>query len=95
MKKLIVAASCALALATGATQAQERDLRIAFDVPYEPFEYKNDNGELTGFEVELAEAMCEEMNANCATSGRSPHTRRPSSSSARARSTSRRKTRAL
>lgn len=65
MKKLIVAASCALALATGATQAQERDLRIAFDVPYEPFEYKNDNGELTGFEVELAEAMCEEMNANC------------------------------
>ncbi|SFR45522.1 amino acid ABC transporter substrate-binding protein, PAAT family [Marinobacter gudaonensis] len=65
MKKLIIAASCALALVTGATQAQERDLRIAFDVPYEPFEYKDENGELTGFEVELAEAMCEEMNANC------------------------------
>lgn len=65
MKKLIIAASCALALVTGATQAQERDLRIAFDVPYEPFEYKNENGELIGFEVELAEAMCEEMNANC------------------------------
>ena len=65
MKKLIIAASCALALVTGTTQAQERDLRIAFDVPYEPFEYKNENGELIGFEVELAEAMCEEMNANC------------------------------
>lgn len=65
MKKLIVAASCALALIAGGASAQERNLRIAFDVPYEPFEYKDENGELTGFEVELAEAMCEEMNANC------------------------------
>ncbi len=65
MKKLIVAASCALALIAGGASAQDRNLRIAFDVPYEPFEYKDENGELTGFEVELAEAMCEEMNANC------------------------------
>lgn len=65
MKKLIIAASCALAMIAGGVQAQERNLRIAFDVPYEPFEYKDDNGELTGFEVELAKAMCEEMNANC------------------------------
>jgi arginine/ornithine transport system substrate-binding protein len=65
MNKLIVAASCALALIAGGASAQERNLRIAFDVPYEPFEYKDENGELTGFEVELAEAMCEEMNANC------------------------------
>ena len=63
MKKLIVAASCALAMMTGTAQAQ--DLRIAFDVPYEPFEYRDDNGELTGFEVELATAMCEELQANC------------------------------
>jgi len=34
-------------------------------VPYEPFEYKDEDGNLTGFEVELAEAMCEEMGANC------------------------------
>lgn len=46
-------------------QADERDLRIAFDVPYEPFEYKDENGDLTGFEVDLAAAMCEEMQANC------------------------------
>ena len=63
MKKLIVAASCALAMMTGTAQAQ--DLRIAFDIPYEPFEYRDDNGELTGFEVELATAMCEELQANC------------------------------
>ena len=66
MKKLIVAASCALALAAGTVQAKDwKEIRIAFDVPYEPFEYKDENGELTGFEVELAEAMCEEMKADC------------------------------
>lgn len=68
MKKMIVAACAALAALTmmaGVAQAQEQDLRIAFDVPYEPFEYKDEDGNLTGFEVELAEAMCEEMNADC------------------------------
>lgn len=65
MKKLIVAASCALAMIAGAAQAQDRNLRVAFDIPYEPFEYRDENGELTGFEVELATAMCEELNANC------------------------------
>ncbi|MFL1405723.1 transporter substrate-binding domain-containing protein [Marinobacter sp. M1N3S26] len=66
MKKLIVAAGCALAMMAGTTLAQDGEtIRIAFDVPYEPFEYRDDDGNLTGFEVELAEAMCEEMNANC------------------------------
>lgn len=65
MKKLIIAASCALAMIAGTAQAQDRNLRIAFDIPYEPFEYRDENGELTGFEVELATAMCEELNANC------------------------------
>ncbi len=66
MKKLIVAASCALALAAGSLQAKEwKEIRIAFDVPYEPFEYRTADGELTGFEVELATAMCEEMGAKC------------------------------
>ncbi|BEH15896.1 transporter substrate-binding domain-containing protein [Marinobacter shengliensis] len=65
MKKLIVAASCALAMIAGTAQSQDRNLRIAFDIPYEPFEYRDENGELTGFEVELATAMCEELNANC------------------------------
>ncbi|HLV77981.1 MAG TPA: transporter substrate-binding domain-containing protein [Marinobacter sp.] len=63
MKKLLVAAGCALTMMTGAAQAQ--DLRIAFDIPYEPFEYRDDNGELTGFEVELAAAVCEQLEANC------------------------------
>lgn len=65
MKKLMIAASCALAMFATGAQADGRDLRIAFDVPYEPFEYKDENGDLTGFEVDLAAAMCEEMKADC------------------------------
>jgi arginine/ornithine transport system substrate-binding protein len=66
MKKLIVAAGCALAMMAGTLQAKDwNDIRIAFDIPYEPFEYRDDEGNLTGFEVELAEAMCEELGANC------------------------------
>jgi len=61
----MIAASCALAMLASGAQAEERALRIAFDVPYEPFEYKDENGELTGFEVDLATAMCEEMKADC------------------------------
>ncbi len=66
MKKLIVAASCAIAMMAGSVQAREwNEIRIAFDVPYEPFEYKTPDGELTGFEVELAEAVCAELRAEC------------------------------
>ncbi|MDX1817057.1 MAG: transporter substrate-binding domain-containing protein [Marinobacter sp.] len=66
MKKLIIAASCMLALVAGSVQAKDwKEIRLAFDVPYEPFEYKDENGNLTGFEVELAKAMCKEMKADC------------------------------
>ncbi len=65
MKQFLIAAGCILAVMTGLAQAQDRPLRIAFDVPYEPFEYRTPEGELTGFEVELAEAMCQEMEREC------------------------------
>lgn len=66
MKKLIVAFSCALSLACASAQAATWDkVRIAFDAPYEPFEFKTPGGELTGFEVELAHAVCKEIKAEC------------------------------
>ncbi|XOZ34837.1 transporter substrate-binding domain-containing protein [Halomonadaceae bacterium KBTZ08] len=65
MKKLLIATGCILAMMAGMAQAQDNPLRIAFDVPYEPFEYKTPDGELTGFEVELARAMCDEMGREC------------------------------
>jgi len=40
-------------------------VRIAVDIPYEPFEYKLPDGTLTGFEIDLGNAVCEEIKANC------------------------------
>lgn len=66
MKKLLIALTCLAAVATGSAMAQDNQkIRIAFDVPYEPFEYRTPEGELTGFEVELAQAVCDELKADC------------------------------
>jgi arginine/ornithine transport system substrate-binding protein len=66
MKKLIVALGCTLAVMAGPLAAKDwSKVRIAFDVPYEPFEYKAPDGTLTGFEVDLASAVCKEIKAEC------------------------------
>ncbi|WP_020410493.1 transporter substrate-binding domain-containing protein [Hahella ganghwensis] len=66
MKKLLISVGCALSLVAGQALADKWDtVRIAVDVPYEPFEYKKPDGTLTGFEVELGNAACEEIKAKC------------------------------
>ncbi|SHE42895.1 amino acid ABC transporter substrate-binding protein, PAAT family (TC 3.A.1.3.-) [Modicisalibacter ilicicola DSM 19980] len=49
-------------------QAFARDydeVRLAVDVPYEPFEYRTPEGELTGFEIDLGNAVCAELDIQC------------------------------
>ena len=62
MKAQLLTALVALAF-TGAAAA--KDIRIGVDPTYEPFEYKTADGKLTGFSVDLANAMCEHMKAKC------------------------------
>ena len=58
-----------LALATSAFAVSANDLpnplRIATEGAYPPFNGVDANGELIGFDVDIAKALCEEMNANC------------------------------
>jgi arginine/ornithine transport system substrate-binding protein len=67
MKKFVAAAlACGLALTSGFAAAKEyKELRLAVDVPYEPFEYKAPDGSLTGFEIDLGNAVCAEMQVKC------------------------------
>ena len=37
----------------------------ASNVPYAPFGYKLPSGELTGFEIELGNAICEQLATRC------------------------------
>ncbi|WP_026106237.1 transporter substrate-binding domain-containing protein [Vreelandella jeotgali] len=67
MTKRLTLSMLTLAVATAtAAQAQADDtIRIGVDVPYEPMEFRTAEGELTGFDIELGNAMCAEMNREC------------------------------
>jgi polar amino acid transport system substrate-binding protein len=47
----------------GAAQADR--IRIATEGAYPPFNMKNTKGELVGFDVDIAKALCEQMKADC------------------------------
>ena len=63
MKKLL------LALALGSlctlTFAQGKDLKVAIDPTYEPFTFKTADGKPTGFDVDIANALCEQIKRKC------------------------------
>ncbi|MFJ5538961.1 transporter substrate-binding domain-containing protein [Vreelandella titanicae] len=65
MKKLLSVSLLGLAVAASAAQAQEDQVRIGVDVPYEPMEYRTPDGELTGFDIDLGNALCERIGVEC------------------------------
>lgn len=67
MKKLLSVSLIGLAVAA-ASSAQARDydhVRIGVDVPYVPMEYRTAEGDLTGFDIDLGNALCEEIGVTC------------------------------
>ena len=63
-KPLLVAAATAI-LAMGAAQAQEETLRIGTEGAYPPFNTLTADGKLEGFDVDIAQALCDEMKVKC------------------------------
>lgn len=61
MKKLLLASAIALA----SFSAQAKDLTFAMEPSYPPFETTNEKGEIIGFDVDIANAICKEIQANC------------------------------
>lgn len=62
MKKLFLAS--AIALVTASVSAQET-ITFAMEPSYAPFETTNEKGEVIGFDVDIANALCEELKATC------------------------------
>ncbi|WP_421925071.1 ABC transporter substrate-binding protein [Neoaquamicrobium sediminum] len=56
--------AAALALTIGAAQAQEK-LRIGTEGAYPPFNNLTADGQLVGFDIDIANALCEEMKVEC------------------------------
>jgi polar amino acid transport system substrate-binding protein len=65
-KRFVLAASAAgLALSLGAAHAEEKTIRFGTEGAYPPFNNVNADGKLVGFEVDLVNALCDEMKAKC------------------------------
>ena len=65
MKKSVFCAMTAVALTasmmigTVCMAGERTTLTVGFDAEYPPYGYMDDNGEYTGFDLELAQAVCE------------------------------------
>ncbi|QSP95083.1 transporter substrate-binding domain-containing protein [Marinobacter salinisoli] len=60
--KTLLLAFIALTLTTPLALAKDtKPLRVAMDVPYAPFGERGPDGKLVGFEVDLGNAMCQEI----------------------------------
>lgn len=44
---------------TGCSEKDDNTFTVGFDAEYPPYGYMDDNGDYTGFDLELAEAVCE------------------------------------
>ena len=63
-KQLITTLVTALLL-LGGTSAQAADLRVGVEGAYPPFSWKESDGTLKGFDIDIAEAICAEMGRTC------------------------------
>ncbi|WP_020594562.1 ABC transporter substrate-binding protein [Kiloniella laminariae] len=65
MKKFLVAAvAAAMTFTAGSASAQE-ELRIGVEGAYPPFSSVDPSGNLIGFDIEIANAICDEMKVKC------------------------------
>lgn len=63
MRSTLAAAVAALGLV--ATAAQAADLRICVEGAYPPFSETTPSGELKGFDIDIANALCDQMGKSC------------------------------
>ncbi|CAK9885464.1 MAG: Lysine/arginine/ornithine-binding periplasmic protein [Candidatus Erwinia impunctatus] len=66
MKKPLLAATIlATMMCTGVSAETAKTLRISTDPSYAPFESKNAQGQLVGFDIDLANEICKRMAVKC------------------------------
>lgn len=64
-KKILGTTLLSFAFASSLASAQDRTIRFGTDATYPPFESTTPSGEIVGFDIDLAKAMCERLKANC------------------------------
>jgi lysine-arginine-ornithine-binding protein len=61
----VALASVALVLLAGAAEAAMKKVKIGTEGAYPPFNFIDKDGKLQGFDVDIANALCEKMKAEC------------------------------
>ena len=65
-KKITIAAvGAVIALSASIASADTHKLRIAVEGAYPPFSEKTADGSIVGFDIDIANALCERINAKC------------------------------
>ena len=65
IRRCLLAAFLLGLVTAGPTLADDPVLRIGTEGAYPPFNFVNDKGELAGFDVDIAKALCKEMGRTC------------------------------
>jgi polar amino acid transport system substrate-binding protein len=61
----LAASALALIVAAGPAAAQDKVLKIGTEGAYPPFNNLTADGQLVGFDIDIAKALCEEMKVTC------------------------------
>lgn len=68
-KRSVLLGAVALAMTVGlsatATAKEFKEIRVAIDPTYKPFTFKTADGKPTGFDVDIAQALCDKLKAKC------------------------------
>ena len=62
MKKLLTLSALVL---TAFSSVQAKEIKFAMEPSYPPFEFTDQKGEIIGFDVDIANAICKEIQATC------------------------------
>ena len=65
MKKLALLGALALGAFSALVQAEEKPLRIGIEAAYPPFAFKLPDGSISGFDYDIGNALCAEMQVRC------------------------------
>lgn len=64
-KTILLAGLASVVLALPVQAKEWKEIRIASEGAYPPFNFMSPSGKLEGFDIDIANALCEAMEAKC------------------------------